>query len=273
MSYTGNITYYDAADIFNDGVLRFNASDRATATYAPENPIYTRAHDIFNQAAYNQASYPVFMGQRDITFPEQEIYLLRFLIKMPGSDYLIPQKLAFIQDVIAEVAQYQQHNFPNYEERFVYLTVRSGPLKSVNEDEFHADGFQGISIPRHIPEQNYIWADCYPTVFAAQPYNVEDLNPEIHNFHSYFNACTDPAHTYRAEERGLYIIDPYHVHARPTIPAGIQRSFFRLCFSPVEIRDDTNTPNPHLQRGPYNRDDIRNRLKTFDPVRGWGLTL
>ncbi len=63
--------------------------------------------------------------------------------------------------------------------------------------------------------------------------------------------------------QGIYIMDPYHAHARPEILAGTQRTFIRICYSPVEIRDDTNTFNPYLPRGPYNRQDIRNRLVSY----------
>lgn len=271
MTYTGNITYFEPEGLYDEGVLRFGVGQEVCqepSLIMPGNPMYTRAREDFNQEAYMYPAPPVHMGTREIDMPEEDLYLLRFLIKQPGSDFTIPQKIQFLQGIIEECARYQMAHFPDYEDRFVYLTVRSGELKSVNEDQFHVDGFQGISVPRHIPEQNYIWANCYPTLMALQPYFMEQLDPALHNMHDYFHEKTSMDNVYAGRDRGLYIIDPYHVHARPMIPDGTLRSFFRLCFSPAEIRDDTNTVNEHLPRGPYNREDIRNHLGTYQEPEG-----
>ena len=264
MSYTSTIKYIVPEGLYDEGVVRFDASEgEAQTRITPRNPMYSRAHEDFNHEAYMYPAPPVYLGQRDLDVPEEDLYLLRFLVKQPGSVFTIPQKIQFLQGLIEECAKYQQANFPDYEDRFVYLTVRSGELKSVNEDQFHVDGFQGISVPRHIPEQNYIWANCHPTLMALQPYFMEQLDPAVHNMHDFFDEKTSMDNVYGGFEKGLYIIDPYHVHARPSIPDGTLRSFFRLCFSPVEIRDDTNTVNEHLPRGPYNREDIRNSLVSY----------
>jgi hypothetical protein len=164
---------------------------------------------------------------------------------------------------IEACALYQKDHFPDYANRFVYLTVRSGPVMSTHDDELHVDGFQGISVPRHIPEQNYLWMNDHPTLFSMQPYFVENIDPGKHNIHTYFESTTIKSMLMSGVEKGLYIIDPYHVHARPAVPNGTRRSMFRLCFSPVEICDDTNFVNQFLPRGPYRRGDIRDRLVEY----------
>lgn len=264
MRYTDTITYHQDERLFTGDAIRFSTPEKAMPSKeVPNNPVYKRAHDIFNQEAYMYPAPPIFLGKRQVTLPNDDIYALRLLIKEPKSDFIIPQRMAFLKAIIQESASYQQSHFPDFEDRFAYLTVRSGALKSVNEDRFHVDGFQGISVPRHIPEQNYVWADSYPTTFSLQPYFVEQLDPAQHNFQDYFDEHTKNSNLFSVEAEGLYIIDPYHVHARQIIPEGTQRSFFRICYSPVEIRDDTNTPNPYLPRDPYNREDIRNQLTPY----------
>ena len=260
MKYTGDIDYIQDSELAKATPAVFDAHPDTPAKFDDGNPVYSRACQDFNQSAYMYPAPPVFMGPADIPFPDKSIYVLRLLIKMPGSAFMLPAKIAFMKDFIAGCAAYQKAHFPDYDDRFVYLTVRSGAVKSVKDDSYHVDGFQGISVPRHIPEQNYIWADTHPTMFALQPYFMAQLDPAIHNMQDFLHANTDPENIYQAQEKGLYIIDPYHVHARPPVPEGLKRAFLRVCFSPVEIRDDTNTPNPFLPRGPYNRQDIRNIL-------------
>lgn len=262
--YTDTITYYQAPGLFDDGKLEFNVDGAPPAKAAPGSPVYARAREVFNQAGYMYPAPPVYLGQMDIEFPAETQYVLRLLIKEPGSAFVVPKKLGGLADFIKASARYQKAHFPDFEDRFAYLTVRSGEVKSKNDDVLHVDGFQGISVPRHIPEQNYIWASSHPAIYSMQPYFVEDIDPGQHNIHKYFEKNTPPQALYSGMEKGVYIIDPYHVHMRPPVPEGTRRSMVRLDFSPVEIRDDTCMVNIWLPRGPYNRDDIRNRLTEYE---------
>ncbi len=266
MSYTNTIKYLSCPDLFALGVIEFSAEEcsLSKSKRTPDSPIYQRAKRVFNQSGYMYPAPPLFLGLRDIQFPNEAIYVLRLLIKEPGSNIILPKKLSFLEGEITRCAAYQIAHFPDYQNRFLYLTVRSGPIMSSRDDELHVDGFQGISVPRHIPEQNYLWASNHPTLFSMQPYFVEHLNPGIHNIHTHFESMTNMSMLMSGIEKGLYIIDPFHVHKRPRLPEGTKRSMFRLCFSPVEICDDTNFVNEFLPRGPYNRADIRNRLFPYD---------
>ncbi len=266
MSYTDKISYIKCKALYEGNPVSFSVKENSCFTCtSSDSSVYTRATEIFSQDQYAFSSIPpLFLGKYDIDFPEEEIYALRYLIKQPGSDFVIPQALSFLKEIIQSCASYQRKFFPDFDGRFVYITIRSGIVKSTNEDSFHVDGFQGLSVPRHIPEQNYIWADSYPTIFSLQSHFVEHLDPQRHNFHDYFNRHTRANTLVPALEKSVYIIDPYHIHARPYIPPNTMRSFLRICFSPVEIRDDTNMINKWLPRGPYNRDDIRNSLISYD---------
>lgn len=279
MVYTSTVPYFTDDSLFAHGMYRFADTGAALAEthacIAPENPMYTRAHTVFSQRYYAYPAPPVFMGVSDIAVPEEPVYALRLLIRLPGSDFCVPERLRFLDGFIRRMSAYQAAYFPAYEDRFVYATVRSGPVRTSRDDEFHGDGFQGISVPRHIPEQNYLWACSHPTLFSLQPYFIEHLDPAVHNIHTRLHRDTDMRNVYVGQEKGVYLIDPYHVHARQKLAAGLSRCVVRLTFSPVEIRDDSNTVNPLLPRGPYNRKDIRDALVDCTDAAPWndiGLT-
>lgn len=260
MAYTSTVKYFTDPVLFADGFYRFDVDRRKRHKIDADNPIYGRGDKVFCQRGYMYPSPPVFMGQLKPAIPIEPVYALRLLLKQPGSEFVVPKSLLFLDEFIRNSSAYQAQFFPNFDERFVYITVRSGPMISNREDMFHADGYQGTAIARHIPEQNYLWANSYPTLFSLQPYFVENLDAGKHNIHEYFDAATDRKNLYEGLEGGIYLIDPMHVHARRAIPEGTIRSVARITYSPVEFRDDTSTVNPELPRGPYNRDDPRNHL-------------
>jgi hypothetical protein len=266
MTYTSTVNYRKCPGLFDDGNLEFS-EDECVLSWPeamPNSPVYDRARKVFSQEGYMYPAPPLFLGKRDIAFPEETTMVLRLLIKEPGSNFMLPRKLDFLADDIKGCSAYQREYFPRWAERFAYLTIRSGPVTTSKDETFHVDGFQGISVPRHIPEQNYLWTSDHPTLFSMQPYFVEGIDPGLHNIHDWFEAKTNKSTLFAGVEKGLYIFDPFHVHARRKVSAGTRRSMFRLCFSPVEIRDDSNMVNIYLPRGPYNRDDIRNRLVSYD---------
>ncbi len=260
MAYTSTVAYFTDPNLMSEGFFRFDVDQRQRQKIDADNPIYARGGQVFNQRGYMFPAPPVYMGQSEIKPPEDPVFALRLLIKQPGSSFVVPNTLKFLEEFIRDCSAYQAQFFPVFEERFVYITVRSGPMMPNKEDVFHVDGFQGISVPRHIPEQNYLWASSHPTLFSLQPYFVENLDPGKHNVHDYFDKATDRRMVYEGLSKGIYLIDPMHVHARRPLNVGTVRTVVRLTYSPVEIRDDTNTPNPELPRGPYNRNDPRNHL-------------
>jgi hypothetical protein len=268
MSYTNTITYYPVEKSIFDKVLRFPAvAEMQPQKVAPASPVYERATRDFDHEGFHYPAPPVYLGQVDMT-PPPEQYVLRLLVKAPGTDIFLPMAMAWMLPLLHQSIDYQRAHFPDFDNRFIYITVRSGIVKSQRDDEFHVDGFQGTSVPRHIPEQNYIWSNCHPTEFVLQPFFIDELDPAVHNVHSYLDRMTNPDNIVEVRGNGAYIMDPYHVHRRPQIPAGTERAFIRICYSPVEIKDDTNTFNPWIPMGPYNRGDVRNKLIDYPGDQG-----
>jgi len=196
----------------------------------------------------------------DLDVPENQ-YILRMMVRSPETNgFVIPDELAWISPTLANICQF--HDMVFHDRPYVYVTVRSGEVKSVTDDEWHVDGFS-MRVP-HKPEQNYIWSDCYPTEVLDQRFVIpEDFDPFKHNIHTYFQDNADPSKIKSLKERHLCIIDPYVVHRRPQVPVGTKRAFVRISFVPIEIEDDTCTPNLLLKKKIYNRIDIRKSLVPY----------
>lgn len=153
---------------------------------------------------------------------------------------------------------------------FCYLTIRKGPVTSVTDDEWHVDGFS--QTVTHLPEQNYIWVDDTPTEYLnGFPIKIpNDFNPNRHNIHKFFqkeiNEYNGALPIQYIEPKTLYCMDPYIIHRRPTISNNsLDRTFVRLSFTPIEIEDVNNTPNPLIPTN-YTRDGVkvmRDKLKNY----------
>lgn len=77
-----------------------------------------------------------------------------------------------------------------------------------------------------------------------------------------------------AQKHGMYVMTPYNVHRFVSEPFDGVRTFIRLTFSPVEIEDPTNTPNPGLIRNYAYRRDVRGFLSPYrvEERMGCGFT-
>lgn len=224
--------------------------------------IYQRCTNRLALKHYAVADQDVMqINHPDVCPPEQEQYILRMMIRSPESGgFLIPAELEWLRETILGLARLQEAVFRAHP--YVYVTVRNGEVQSATDDEWHVDGFS-MRVP-HYPEQNYIWSDCYPTEYLEQKFSIpEDFDPMRHNLHNYFQDHADPEKIRTLLPKHLAIIDPYIVHRRPVVPVGTQRCFFRISFVPIEIEDDTCSPNPLMPHRFYGRTDIRKTLTRY----------
>lgn len=199
-------------------------------------------------------SPPLKVGVLNVNPPKEQM-ILRMMVREKGGDLFIPECLLWLQDTIKHIA--------NLNDWYIYVTVRSGIVTSQTDDHWHVDGFS-MRVP-HPPEKNFIWTDVVPTEFFVDDLRLpEDFDAHKHNIHQYFHdKINGRVPNFIAEEKTLYQIDPYVVHRRPPITAGMQRSFFRISLVPIEIEDDTCTPNPIMSPKQYNRQDIRDILVRY----------
>lgn len=213
---------------------------------------------LFKRASPVINTLPYAASRLDI--PEDQ-YVLRMLVKSPDSNGLhIPDELRWLHRVIAECMIFQMQLGQDHP--YVYVTVRSGIVRSTTDDEWHVDGFS-MRVP-HVPEQNYVWTDVYPTEHLKQQFTIpDDFDPLKHNIHNYFQDNADLSNVVAMPAEHLSRIDPYIVHRRPAVPVGVRRTFFRISFVPIQIEDDLNTQNPLLPVAPFHNTDIRTRLTRY----------
>lgn len=221
-----------------------------------------RGHQLLSPDNYAVADQNIASIPLHVQDVPKDQYVLRMMVRCPWSNGLqLPPELEWVRPVI-RITDYVQSGLQSYHP-FLYVTVRSGIVRSVRDDEWHVDGFS-MRIP-HVPEQNYIWSDCHPTEVLNQQFVVpDDFDPMVHNLHQFIQdrATAEPK---QLNPHRLYQIDPYIVHRRPQVPPGTQRSFFRISYVPIEIEDDACQQNPLLPPKSYNRSvDVRESLIRYE---------
>lgn len=228
--------------------------------------IKDRGLRILNLATYNAFNQPELVEKFQIQCPYDNQYILRMLVRKGLDDYLIPSELSWIKSLLFRAGKYQNEQI-SIRHSFCYITIRRGLVRSVTDDEWHVDGFSTrIS---HIPEQNYIWSDVWPTEFMIKPIEFPtEFNPVKHNIHKFIqSAISERDEIQAAQENSLYCFDPYVIHRRPNVPKNVKRTMVRISFTPIEIQDKNNTPNPLMEgKDIYNRDGVkefRNQLICF----------
>jgi hypothetical protein len=230
------------------------------------NSIKTRALHAINLQQFNAENSPELVDVIPLAVPDERQYVLRMLIRKPFQDFKVPSELGWLMPLIWAANEYQK-NVVQVIHPYCYLTVRSGLVESVTDDEWHTDGFSmGIT---HLPEQNYGWSNIHPTEFVNKAIKLpSDFSPFKHNLHQYIQdtLVKEPVPINVGYSNTLYCFDPYVIHRRPQVPAGVKRAFVRISFTPIEICDDGNTQNPLLPVMPYNRDAVkeyRNKLERY----------
>ena len=200
---------------------------------------------------------PAFHCVHHGEFPDQ--YILRMAVRTPDSGgFRIPPELNWICPAVYACDGIQRQN--GLTNQYVYVTVRSGEVRSQTDDDWHVDGFS-MRLP-HLPEQNYICASAPATEWQCKSFDVPgDFDPMRHNLHWLLQEQAEPEATRQCDPFVAYVIDPYCVHRRPRHDG--RRLFWRVSFVAIAIEDDTCMPNPLLPMPRYGRRDIRESLGRY----------
>jgi len=201
---------------------------------------------------------PELVRDTAIITPTQDQHVLRMIIRRPYDGIRLPHELQWVLPLVG-AAESRQGSIARHP--FLYLTVRNGVVASKGDDEWHVDGFSMQY--HHLPEQNYIWTDCFGTEYYDGPFEMPaDFDPLRHNLHSYIQTQINPALIRRTFPYHTYVMDPYVIHRRPPETSGRRRCFVRLSYTPIEIADRNNTPNPLLPTN-YTRDGVKDFRDTL----------
>lgn len=176
----------------------------------------------------------------------------------------IPEELAWTANLVCRAVMHQNHIGST--NRFCYITVRHGHIRSSLDDVWHVDGFS-MRTP-HVPEQNYIWSSWNATEFGICPVELpEDFDPLVHNIQYFLQEEMDERGLiWQGKERHIYVADPYVIHRRPHSPEQVWRTFVRVSFTAIPIEDRNNYYNPALPDLHFDRDglaDFRDQLERY----------
>lgn len=223
--------------------------------------IMDRAFKAINLKQFSKRNVFDRVDKVDIVCSLHRQYILRMCVKRLFDSYKIPKELKWLYPMLLRAESHQ--NWLGIHQPYCYITVRHGIVESETDDEWHVDGFS--TNITHLPEQNYIWSNIFPTEYVIKPLNIpSDFSSRKHNIQWFIQdsmSTIDKVQTF--EEETIYCLDPYIIHRRPKVPEGVRRTFVRISYTPIEIADDNNTPNPLLSIGKYNREgvkDFRNNL-------------
>src|ERR1700722_3223576 len=199
-----------------------------TPTIDADNIAY---HSLFKPFNLNQYLYPrppIDMGYTVIG--NCDVNVLRMQLKVPNSEYRIPNQLKHLLEMIRRVAEYEKFINANHDDCYCHITYDKS---YVNADEyhrfpcFHPDGLQGFGrdektnntkpIEKTNVEHSYIIVSEPPTEFCLQPFFVKHLDESKHNFFLEFDRQANDANIYGSLPNHLYLIDPYMVHRSPRI--------------------------------------------------------
>lgn len=229
--------------------------------------IADRAFRAINLDFFKSIRYPESCGFKELDLPNEEQYILRLLIEEPYSGIKLPNQYKWTLPIIRE-AKIAQKKMVGVRHPFTYLTIRHGMVRSENDDVWHTDGFSTRF--NHLPEQNYIWVNNFPTEYTALPISFpDDFNSQFHNIHLFLqDVIPDTQEVSSLRKNYIYAMDPYVVHRRPKEAYGKQRTFLRVSFTPIEIIDKDNTFNPEIPRN-YTRSgvkDFRDNLFRYEVI-------
>ena len=221
---------------------------------------------IVNLRQFDKVNRPIPMAAPIDASPGVETQMiLRMLVETPSHGVRLPKELEWLSTALESAKTFQREHI-GVRHPYTYVTVRHGFVDTHLDDEWHVDGFS--TKITHLPEANYVFATGeHPTEWVEQSFPFpKDFDPLVHNVHKFFQHRVNPSCVRRMIPGVLTFMDPYVIHRRPPATRGQYRTFVRISFTPIEIPDINNTPNPLIPTPHYITDGLvfRSQLVDYD---------
>lgn len=189
--------------------------------------------------------------------------ILRMLLRPKYGEFHIPEELDWLKDTILRLSEVDR-DITGIKDSWCYVTVRSGtPFPTT--DEWHFDG--GSLRVELIPERNYIWCSKFGVQYKLGGVSYpEDFDPVKHDLFSYARKEVAQSRVLTADEKMWYLLSPFCLHRRDPMSNGHHRTFVRVSFIDIEVRDVRCTQNPLLPTIAYKRDPVasfRDKLSEY----------
>lgn len=209
------------------------------------------------------APFPISIPSPE-SCPAETQMILRMLVRPKYGPFLIPDSLRWLEPIILNIAWLDSFH-TEINASWCYVTVRHGMPASKTDDEWH---FDGVSFRVElIPQRSYIWVNHTPTEYKTGSLDFpKDFDPNRHNLFRFAAKQLENATIKLCKTKQWYLISPFCLHRRPPETPNTSRTFIRISFVDIEIRDVKNTPNPLLPTPVFGRNPVesfRNNLENY----------
>ena len=177
---------------------------------------------------------------------------LNMLIKPRAQfELLIPTPMAALRDMVTDTINLAIRAGVDPMDRYIYLTVDQRDLKkgeTLRTPGWHSDGFQGNEVPRKQPgDYQAVWSEVPGTQYADQSFNVDGLDPSVHNIFAHLGLQVRPENIHTMPANILHTHGPYLVHRSPPAHQDCYRRFVRISITHVPVTSRTMTINPLIR--------------------------
>ncbi|MBI5202951.1 MAG: hypothetical protein HY925_15275, partial [Elusimicrobia bacterium] len=228
----------------------FQMTPKPRAPASTNSPIYKTMLLPWDLKHLMRSHSPERIGTVDDrdAFSRKSVSVLNMPIKMPGTDFRVPEELAHLREFIQKMVDHEAAINPELASFYAYLTVDQGwvkPGETHRKPGIHIDGVQGARYPvKLVPEHTYSASDALGTVFYDQSFDLRGLDPARQHVHAELERQALEENAVSAEDYGIYFWDSYSVHRADVARAPMLRKFVRVEFS-RKIYDsigDTRSP-------------------------------
>lgn len=185
----------------------------------------------------------------------EEQWVLRMLVRPKYGQWVIPPELEHLRKTLYALSLYDLMT-TGITNSWCYVTVRHGPPTCTTDDEWHLDG-ASLRVEL-ISERNYVWYNHTPMQWIEGTVDFpEDFDPVKQHLFSHMAAQLQDAPIQEAPANQWYRLSPMCLHRRnPKVP-NHRRTFYRVSFIDIEVRDEAATQNPLLPTEAYGRNPVQ----------------
>ena len=188
-------------------------------------------------------------------YPDEDQMVLRMLVSPKYQNtFFIPKGLEWIEDEIKEIYELDT-SITGIHNKWCYVTIRHG-INHEPDNSWHFDG--GSLRTELIPERDYVYVNKFGFEFKEGTIVFpKDFDPVKHNMSSAALNNIKDERTVIAKVNTWYLLSPFVFHRASPKGNGEYRTFIRITFTDIEIRDQTCTQNPLLYTEAYGRDSVK----------------
>lgn len=237
------------------------------------NSIFKNLNQFFDPIHFSdQPSCPISVGylenKEDFSQKGLNPQPQNLPIKMPFTDYRIPEELVQFKEVVQKTADYWHSINREYADYYYcYLSVAQSEVPPgcyQRRGHLHSDGFQSAWIkPKLFADFTFIVSDTASTEFYLKKFDVSKLNPEVNNYFKHFAKNMDVRPTLLRNPYEIIFMDAYTLHKaiKNNLDRNIKRTFVRIMYSTIRWYNKGNAHNPMFNYSwPSLKRDLLNKL-------------